>query len=530
MSAADQPSESPEPSDEVAAGDALPLASEHELAQVRAPQWPRYVSGAGYIVYGIVFIAAFGSGRYNLIEPVVLVPILAYVAFRVGRRIAATDQNPWLVQFVMAAFWAKMLGTLVRALVVATLYNNRSDAIDYHQWGQYFAPLFRGFDFSQIRGWSGTEFMRTTTGIVYAVTGASEHSGALVFSFLSFIGLLLLWRAFARAVPNGLHHRYAMLVLFLPSFLYWPSALGKEGWAIFCLGLASYGVALAMTRQIPVGVVLVAAGLFGVTLLRPHVALTIFSGIFLAAAVGKSSKPSGASSVLRMILFGMLVVVGISLASSTAKFFGVERLDQETINKTLNDAEGRTSEAGSTFTPVRMSNPLNTPLAVVTVLFRPLPIEASSPVSFGSSLEGVFLLVLAIKSGKRLRSIPRAMRRTPYVAYSVGIMVTFIFAFSSFSNFGILARQRCQVLPFFLVLVCLPEWEREGTISIEEALEGRVETPDPNFDDAAPAPYADQPEPTGSIPAAEPTDPYAESDFSFDPYERFRDRRGRGDG
>lgn len=530
MSAADQPIGSPEPNDEAATGDALPLAFEHELAQVRVPQWPRYVSGAGYVAYGVVFIAAFGSGRYNLIEPVLLVPVLAYIAFRIGRRIADAAQNPWLLRFVMAAFWAKMLGTLVRAIVVATLYDNRSDALDYHQWGQYFAPLFRGFDFSEIRGWSGTEFMRTSTGIVYSITGASEHSGALVFSFLSFLGLLLLWRAFSRAVPNGLHHRYAILVLFLPSFLYWPSALGKEGWAIFCLGLASYGVALVMTRQIPLGVAMVGAGLFGVTLLRPHVALTIFSGIFLAAAVGKSTRPGSTSSIMRMILFGMLVVVGTVLSASTAEFFGVPRLDQETINQTLSDAEGRTSEAGSTFSPVRMSNPLNTPLAVVTVLFRPSPIEASSPVAFGSSLEGVFLIVLAVKSRKRLRSIPRAMRRTPYVAYSVGIMLTFIYAFSSFSNFGILARQRCQVLPFFLVLLCLPEWEREGTISIEEALEGRVESPAPQFDDAAPAPYADQPEPTDSIPIAEPTDPYAESEFSSDPYERFRDPRGRGDG
>ncbi len=529
----DAAAEIPDPIEPDAPSDALPLAHERELAQVKVPRWPRTVIGVGAVLYGVTIIVAFGSGRYDLIEPVFLVPVLAYIAWRIARRIAAVDRDPWMVSFVMAAFWAKMIGTLVRALVVSLIYDNRSDALDYHQWGQFFAPMFRGFDFSQIRSWSGTEFMRTMTGVIYSVTGASEYSGAIVFSFMSFVGLLLLWRAFARAVPDGLHRRYAILVLFLPSFLYWPSALGKEGWAIFCLGIASYGVALVMTREIPLGVAMVAAGLFGVTLLRPHVSLTIFSGIFLAAAVGKSTRPGGTSSILRMVLFGMLVVLGTTLAASTAQFFGVERLDQETINQTLSDAEGRTSEAGSTFTPVRMSNPLNTPLALVTVLFRPLPIEASSPVSFGSSLEGVFLIVLAVKSGRRLRSIPRAMRRTPYVAYSVGIMFTFIFAFSSFSNFGILARQRCQVLPFFLVLLCLPEWKREGTISIEEALAGRVDVPDPHLDEAAPAPYQSEAEATDVLPTGEPVDPYVDADFTFDPYERFRDRRGsrgRGDG
>jgi hypothetical protein len=32
----------------------------------------------------------------------------------------------------------------------------------------------------------------------------------------------------------------------------------------------------------------------------------------------------------------------------------------------------------------------------------------------------------------------------------------FIVAFSSIGNFGILARERCQLLPFFLVLLAVP--------------------------------------------------------------------------
>ncbi len=42
-------------------------------------------------------------------------------------------------------------------------------------------------------------------------------------------------------------------------------------------------------------------------------------------------------------------------------------------------------------------------------------------------------------------------------------MLTFVFAFSSFSNFGILARQRCQVMPFFLVLICLEQYQTQGS-------------------------------------------------------------------
>lgn len=474
---------------------ALPLASIAALTKVRVPEWPRYVIGLGAVAYGIMVVVGFSSGSFRLIEPIPLIAILGLVAHRIATKIARRDHDPTMVNFVMAAFAAKMVGTLIRAVVVAVLYDNRSDSLDYHQWGQVYAPMFRNFDFSQAESLSGTDFMRVMTGVIYSFTGASDVSGAAVMSFLSFVGLLLLWRAFRRAVPNGAHYRYGLLVLFLPSFLYWPSALGKEGFVIFCLGVASYGVARVMTGSIPLGAVLFAAALFGVTLLRPHVAITLFCGAALAAAVGKSSRPSAKSSGLRLVLFGTLLVIGSSLASSTASFFGVPSLNQETVNATLTKAEGRTSEAGSSFTPVTMSNPANAPMAFVTVLFRPFPGEGGGGVGLVSSAEGVFLFVVMCRSWRRILSVPRSMRRQPYIAYCVGIMWTFIFAFSAFSNFGILARQRCQVLPFFLALLCLPVWSREGVISVEEAIAARD----------APAPH-----------------PHADADLDVDPYERFR--------
>lgn len=504
------------------APDRLPLASARELARVRIARWPRYVIGAGGVAFGVLVIAAGVTASFELLESAALVPVLAWISFSIAKRIAAHDQDPTMVQFVLAAFAAKLMGTLVRAVVVSSFYNGRSDADDFHKFGQAYAPQFRRLNFSVAASWSGTGFLRSLTGLVYAVTGASQVSGAIFMSFISFLGLLLLWRAFRRAVPGGAQRRYALLVLFLPSLLYWPSSIGKEAWAILCLGIASYGVARVLTSAIVSGGALFILGLAGVTLLRPHVALTMFSGVALAAAIGKSPRPGAKSGILRLILFGSLVVVGTSLASSTASFFGAQRLDLETGNQILNEAEGRTSEAGSTFTPVRMSNPANAPLAIVTVLFRPFPFEAGSPIALVSSLEGVFLMVMVYRSRSRLRGLVRYGRRTPYIAYCFGTMMTFIFAFSSFSNFGILARQRTQVLPFFLALVCLPEWKREGIMTVEEAIAGRDAphadphvAPDPTDDLRAP----DDPGP-GYAPMA---DPYSPFDDDADPYERFRD-------
>jgi hypothetical protein len=44
----------------------------------------------------------------------------------------------------------------------------------------------------------------------------------------------------------------------------------------------------------------------------------------------------------------------------------------------------------------------------------------------------------------------------PYVAFAVSYTAMFVFAFSSVGNFGIMTRQRTQVLPLVLVLLAIP--------------------------------------------------------------------------
>jgi hypothetical protein len=46
------------------------------------------------------------------------------------------------------------------------------------------------------------------------------------------------------------------------------------------------------------------------------------------------------------------------------------------------------------------------------------------------------------------------------VAFVAVYSLLFVFGFSTISNFGILARERTQVLPFFLVLLAIPAARR----------------------------------------------------------------------
>jgi hypothetical protein len=103
------------------------------------------------------------------------------------------------------------------------------------------------------------------------------------------------------------------------------------------------------------------------------------------------------------------------------------------------------------------------------VLFRPYPWEAGSAQALLTSFEGLLLLILCAASATRLLKVPSLMFRVPYVAFCVSYVAMFILAFSSIGNFGIMTRQRTQVMPFLLVLLAIPleqrrEQERPPTL------------------------------------------------------------------
>jgi hypothetical protein len=195
----------------------------------------------------------------------------------------------------------------------------------------------------------GTEFIEQATGAVEVVVGRSLLAAQMVFAWLKFLGVLLFINAARRGVPGLLDRRYATLMLFMPSVLYWPSALGKDAWMLFMLGLASYGASLVFERRLH-GWALAAFGIYGCLLVRPHLAL-ILAGA-LAVAYVTSTRPGHRSSlgpVARVLGAGVLVV-GLSFALSATSdllptFSPSDPLG--TAGDALDSVQGRTAIGGS---------------------------------------------------------------------------------------------------------------------------------------------------------------------------------------
>jgi hypothetical protein len=105
------------------------------------------------------------------------------------------------------------------------------------------------------------------------------------------------------------------------------------------------------------------------------------------------------------------------------------------------------------------------PYAFATVFWRPFPTEVRKPQQMIAAAEALVLLVATLMSWRSIASIPRRLRASPYLAYALLFVLVFVYAFSAFSNFGLLARERTQVLPLYLVMLALPAWPKTQSAS-----------------------------------------------------------------
>lgn len=410
-------------------------------------------AAAAYILFTIREMA---SGTFAIWGGLVALPLLVLLSVPLLRGVSRREPDPGLRRLILFAFALKVGAAVPRYWMAFGLYDGESDAGGYNEAGIHIAnSIWSGRPTFDVGPIVGTGFVRLLTGLLYTVTGPSILTGFLVFSWLGFWGLYLFYRAFVVALPTGDAALYAKLVLLLPSLLFWSSSIGKEAVITLTLGVGAYGAARILTWS-PGGFPLLLIGLVGTALIRPHMALLLFLAT-AAAYLLRRARPDATvfTPIAKVAGVVVLLVIGVLVTNWTQAFLGVDSLNSEAVSGWLDETAKRTDQGGSAFTVLGQGTPLQYPLAIITVLFRPLPFEAPNLQAFITSLESVLLLGIAFWQRGRLLTIFSNLRRRPYVALCLVFTLLFCFAFSQISNFGIIARQRVQVLPFALVLVCV---------------------------------------------------------------------------
>ena len=360
-------------------------------------------------------------------------------------------------------------GLALRCVGAYFRWANGLDAHVYHRVGAQLAVSFRSLDFAVDTGRPvpGTGGLRYIAGLVSVPANSDEFLTFLIFTWFGFWGSVLFYRAFTTALPGGDRSRYAKLIFLWPALVFWPSSIGKESWMILTLGLAMLGAARALGRQRG-GYSLLVAGMFGMSLVRPHVAFLALAAFAAAFFVGRraDARPGVITpgSVGKVVGLVVVLALGGAVAGRTAELLDTGDLSLSSLESARTQATDRTSQGGSQFPTFNPNSPVGYTKAVVTTLVRPFPTEAHGSEQLATTAEGLVLAALLVTSWRRLLTIPRRLRREPYVALAVAYVLMFAYTFSAINNFGILARQRVQVLPFVFVLLALPAAVRPSAV------------------------------------------------------------------
>ncbi|MGH2705957.1 MAG: hypothetical protein ACRDJ4_12965 [Actinomycetota bacterium] len=439
------------------------LASERLTA--RRPAGTMVAAGVLLIAgYSALLVQFMNWTSFDVWGALLVGPVLVAVTLPGLARQAAREGNSRLLGLFVAALLLKLGAAVAAHFVAFDVYQGVVDLNRYHNRGLLLARRFLSGDFSTgMETVTGTSFPILLNGIIYFLIGPTKLGGFMVHAWFGFLGLFFLYRAFVLAVPEGKVRTYGRLVFFLPSSVFWSSLMGKDPWMLLGVGIAAYGAARVFSGQTWRGAVNAGLGIWMTMLIRPHVGGML--GVALVAGFLAGRRPARLGSLAPVAkTLGMLAlgVAALFLVGETQQYLeksGIET--QKGLSNTLEEASRGGNFGGSAFAPSIPRSPLQIPGAAFTVLFRPLPHEVDNLPALIAGVEGSLLIGLTIVRFRWITTALRSVRRQPYVAFAAAYVGMFVIAFSSMANFGLLVRQRVQMLPLFLVLLSVPPVRRE---------------------------------------------------------------------
>ena len=441
---------------------------------IRATAWI-----VGFLVAAIA-VVLWGLGSPEA-SSVIIVLIGAILMAVIGRAMTVPEDASWLPAVVVFGYLVKIVASMTRYEGLEILYSGVGDASGYHRRGSVLVHTWRAFEVPSMT--IGTRVVDGITGLLYFPHVPTKLGGFFIFATIAFLGQIMLYGAFRRSVVPRRLGWYAFAVFFLPTIVFWPSSIGKESLMLLFIGMAAYGASgLLYDYRLRWGAVF-AIGIAGCAVIRPHVALMLAIAVTVTLLV--SRRRSGDRAAWRKALAvaaigAVLVTAGLVTSTEFGLDFtaGVEALEEaEDILARLEDS---TTRGGSGVEGGGISNAFEFPAGFVKVMFRPLLFEAHNVQALASSLEGTLLLALflwrilpMVRNGWHIRS-------DPFLLFAALFTLGFAIAFSSVNNLGLMARQRSQVMPFFIALVVGLGWAVTGAAGVGEAESGisaRNETP-----------------------------------------------------
>lgn len=431
---------------------------------------------------------ALYSSTDFILMPIYLL-VFFFIAINIQRKNIAS--NP-LYKYYVRGLFAKFSGSFIVCMIYLFYYKG-GDTVGYFETGKLLAKL--GFlnqksFFSVLGGNLSNDnlFHFVENGLCcpdyyrdpqsFAVVriaapliimgGFSYFVTTFFFAFLSYGGIWRLFLLFNELYP-GMEKKFSWAILFMPSLLFWGSAILKDTitfsaacWVTYCI----YQVFIIKNKRVKHSIYLAIAS-FVIISIKAYIFVALVPGatIWILYSRILSIKSTFFRFLIAPLIIGIGIFVSSFLLSSLGSSLGAYGSIDKAINKAVVTKNDLTRDAygQNSFDIGEMDGSIGGiiskfPVAVTAGLYRPFLWDVRNPVMLISAIENTILLLLSFRVFFRLGPFRffGTIFSNPLLIFSFIFVIFFSFSVGlSTANFGALVRYRIPCTPFFMSLLMI---------------------------------------------------------------------------
>lgn len=304
-------------------------------------------------------------------------------------------------------------------------------------------------------------FMVKLTSVMSFISGGNYWVASLYFSFMAGLTAWYFYKTirenFSGAAPAA-----TIAILFFPSVVFWGSGITKENVALGSVFvLASCFTKVMISARVRVMEWAMAVIAFFLAWSLKYYWMAVFtavavSSIFTVRIFLPLVKPKRQFALwIAWVGCLLLVAAGVSTLKINFNFDYILQVVVENHQAFVERSQPENVIHFWQLNPTWGGMLLNAPLALMSVLFRPVFFEANTPLQVLASLENLIIAGLVIASLLKFRRMFLSEHRILLFSILIYTVVLGIFLALSTPNFGTLVRYRVGFLPFFVLLLLL---------------------------------------------------------------------------
>lgn len=401
-------------------------------------------------------------------------------------------KDPLLKKYHRQGFWIKVIGCIAFTIFNAYLSPGDSTGLYHREGVNIFHLIQHDFKNIDILFSDGKDFDETllkdpfnagyfkspnnflVTKMVAAlcfITFGKYMVINLIFALIAFTGAWKLFLFFYEQYP-ALHKKFAISILWLPTFVFWSAGILKDSICVAALGWITYGIYEIFYRKKSIikNALIVILFSYLLTILKVYILIS-YVPFFILFIILKNVQNVN-NIVLKYFLAPALIVGSMFGFTKALNTYGdelgqfavkdltksIKRYNKAYENQASSGSANSNFSLGVEFDGSMVGLAKLAPIAISTTFFRPFLWESHKPSTLLSSLESLLLLLftayIIFKAG--IFGFFKLVTRDPLIMYCFLFSCVFaLFIGASTLNFGSLVRYKIPCMPFYLISLFL---------------------------------------------------------------------------